>query len=180
MKYKGTKISGSSLLTILGVVCFATMMVAAAILLSSLTPMSGRDIADTNAMTITYQDADASVIVTDPVTTNKDPWSAATTVGTYDQGVTVASVTWAGTYDLYISVTSGAADIDTSHISIQYAKMGQTAYTPLTLVDQGTSLLDATVLDVSTKVAGVNDVYIMIITVNYAALNYVISVQAQQ
>lgn len=36
MKYKGTKISGSSILTILGVVCFATVLVAAAVLTSGM------------------------------------------------------------------------------------------------------------------------------------------------
>lgn len=177
MKFRGKAVSGTSFLMMFAVVLTATTIVAAAVLLSAITPMTGRDIADTTAMTITYGNADASKIVTVPATTNYDAWSTATTTGIYDQGVNVSSADWAGAYNLNIKVTSGAADIATTHISLKYAKLGDTAYTDISLVDYGASL-DATIPGL-TKAAGIDDQYIFIITVNYGAPNYVISMQAQ-
>jgi len=105
MKYKGKVISGSSLLTILGVICFATLVVSAA-LIATMVSTTGRNVV-TTPMTLTTPN-----IVGSPDYPNWGDTGDALVGTTYDQGLHVVS-TWSGTYAITIIISAGRALVAT-------------------------------------------------------------------
>ena len=106
MKMNGKVISGSSILTILGVVCFATVLVAAAILSGSIATTGKTVTPNSGAMTLSLIDS--------AETGHGAYWENASTItggGQYYQGVLVSdSNPPVSSYRIAIKVTTGGQE----------------------------------------------------------------------
>jgi hypothetical protein len=130
MKFRGKAVTGASLLTILGVVCFTTVLVGATalILLSNSTVPATTNLQ--NPLVATEQG-------TGDHSTGLPAWTSANEVAgnayTYTDGLKIAAAasnSYAGTYDIHISIACPEGISDASLISVAYEGSGE--YTPLT------------------------------------------------
>lgn len=117
MKTNRKVISGSSILTMLGVVCFATVLVAAAVLSNTVNTPS-KDVAATE-ITLSLEGSGVGT---------GDDWATAPAYGgdSYYQNVKATFNSYSGDYFIYVQVKEGDAVIDSAAWAFKQAVDGDT------------------------------------------------------
>jgi hypothetical protein len=127
MKFRGKAITGAGLLTILGVACFATVLVSAAVFMAlSNSTSSGT----TNVGTMLTAQEQA----TTDSSTGFNAWSNGNAIvgNTYTDGLLISGgpTTYTGPYSIQITITCDSV-ISNSDISMMYQKDGGSSYTAI-------------------------------------------------
>jgi hypothetical protein len=153
MKHTGKKITASSLLTILGVVCFGTVLVAAALITSGFINLGSTNVTSPGSVVITPGTPTAAAYTGDPTTY---PFSA-----NVPDDLTSTVLT------IRISETSGVLLTDVTSVYVVYAGGSSTQVTNLALVGSGVTAYVEGTYSVGSQATNAN--VPVTITIIYAA-----------
>jgi hypothetical protein len=144
MKYKGKVVSGSSLLTILGVVCFATVIVSAVLVTSNALTLGSTTVSGASIV-LSTPTANTTALVGDPTD--------------YGFNANVAQTMTDATITIYVNETS-ILPADVGSVKITY---GSGTQATVTMAQNGASSLSGTytVTDLTSGAAKVGSIVIV-------------------